>query len=215
MWSKIDGLFVNSRGIFDLRALEDPIALKTDWGPLVSSGWNICTHRLSSIQGKRHMQVAPMSHLFCLFCISLGVVISAFVTDQLNNPSPSAVTSGNMPLWLVPIFPYIFSAYGIGMHWWLYRKNVLFDKKKGVYVRQGRSFSLDEVHAIQLIGERCYGNNQFNSYEMNLVLKTGERFSVTDHGSLRGIRVDSERLAEYLGIPVWDLVDYDIRTAMH
>ena len=82
---------------------------------------------------------------------------------------------------------------------------------QGTYTCRRESSSLHEIHAIQLIREYCVGSkNSYHSYEMNLVLKTGWRFNVTDHGSLGAIREDGKRLAEYLSIPVWDLIDYDI-----
>ena len=199
------------RKFFDRRTLEDPVALKTCWDPLVIGGWNFCTHRLLSSQGRAQMQVAPIAHLFCFFCIGLGIVISGYTVNVLNDPDPSVVTSGNIPIWLVPYLPLTFSVFGSGLLWWLYRKNVLFDKKKGIYVRQGRRFSLNEVHAVQLIKEYCANNNStYFSYELNLVLKTGERCNVTDHASLRAIRADGIRLAEYLGVPNWDAIDYEI-----
>ena len=202
------------RECFDLRTLEDPIALKTLWNPLVSGGWNFCTHRISSNNGIRQMHVSVIAHLFCFFCIGLGLSISRFISWSLSDPS--VVTSGNIPLWLVPFLPLTFSLFGAGTLWWLYRKNVLFDKKQGAYTFRGKSFPLHEVHAIQLIRECCTGTNMsYLSFEMNLVLKTGERFNVTDHAYLGAIRVDSKRLSEYLDIPVWDLIDYDIRAAIH
>ena len=209
MFKQLQKLFENNRDVFDLRILEDPIALKTSWDPLVSGGWSLCTHRLSSVNGKRQMQVSLIAHLFCFFCIGFGVYVSRLAVWMLNDPS--GVTGGNMPTWLVPIVPLVFSVYGFGLLWWLYRKNVLFDKRQGTYTYRRESSSLHEIHAIQLIREYCVGSkNSYHSYEMNLVLKTGWRFNVTDHGSLGAIREDGKRLAEYLGIPVWDLIDYDI-----
>lgn len=118
------------RKIFDRRTLEDPVALKTCWDPLVIGGWNFCTHRLLSSQGRAQMQVAPIAHLFCFFWIAVGVVLSGFVMNVLNDPS--VVTSGNIPIWLVPYLPLTFSVFGSGLLWWLYRKNVLFDKKRNL-----------------------------------------------------------------------------------
>ena len=207
-------MFGRGREVFDLRTLEDPVALKASWDPLVSGGWNFCTHRLSQNNGKMIIKVSPAAHLFCYFCIGFGLFVSrlmAWIIDE-----PSTVISGNMPTWMVPILPLVFSVFGGGLLWWLYRKNVFFDKKKGIYTCQGKSLPLDEIHAIQLIDEYCAGHERnYWSYEMNLILKTGERFDVTDHASLRAIRVDGKKLAEYLGIPVWDLIDYEIRSATH
>ena len=202
------------REVYELRALEDPVAMKASWDPLVSGGWNFCTHRLSPNNGKREMKVSPAAHLFCYFCICFGAIVSHLMAWILNEPS--AVTSGNIPTWMVPILPLSFSIFGGGLLWWLYRKNVSFDKKKGTYTFQGKSLPLHEIHAIQLIQECCAGRERiYLSYEMNLILKTGERFNVTDHASLRAIRIDGRNLAEYLGVPAWDLIDYEIRAATH
>ena len=146
---------------------------------------------------------------------SWSVYIACYVVSLSD---PSWVFSGNIPLWLVPVLPLTFSLFGAGTLWWLYSKNVLFDKKQGAYIFRGKSFPLREVHAIQLIREYCSGganNSSYLSFEMNLVLKNGERFNVTDHNSLGAIRFDSKKLSEYLDIPVWDLIDYDIRVGIH
>ena len=124
----------------------------------------------------------------------------------------SVVETENMPIWMFEIIPLSFSVFGIVMLWRLYRKNVLFDKKKGTFASSRRRLLLNEVHAIQLVSEYCMGSNSgYTSYEMNLILKSGERFNVTDHSSLGAIRVDAKMLAEYLGIPVWDVIGYQIQ----
>ena len=69
---------------------------------------------------------------------------------------------------------------------------------------------LADVYAIQLIKEyvTTYGtehSRSYYSYELNLVLKDGERMNVVDHGDLQRIRADAIRLGGFLGsLPVWD-----------
>lgn len=70
---------------------------------------------------------------------------------------------------------------------------------------------LADVYAIQLIKEYVPGSRRsgsrspYYSYELNLVLKDGERMNVVDHGDLQRIRADAIQLGEFLGnLPVWD-----------
>ena len=42
------------------------------------------------------------------------------------------------------------------------------------------------------------------NYELNLVLKDGERINVVDHGNLKKIQDDANTLSNFLGKPVWD-----------
>ena len=86
MFKEFQKLFGNKREVFDVRTLEDPIALKTSWDPLVSGGWNLCTHRLSSVNGRRKMQVSLIAHCFCFFCIGFGVCVSRLVVWNLDDP---------------------------------------------------------------------------------------------------------------------------------
>ena len=67
------------------------------------------------------------------------------------------------------------------------------------------------LHAIQLIREHVRGSkNSYYSYELNLITKDLNRWNVTDHGNLRAIRMHAQVLGDYLGIPVWDAIDYRI-----
>ena len=220
MLQQLRGLFKDRREFFDLNSLDDRVALITRWSPLESGGSNFCTHRLLSSRGTQaidspstllQMQVTPAANLFCFLFISIGIVFSIMFTNFFNDPS--VVTSGNIPTAIVPFLPLLFSIFGAGLLWWLHQKNVLFNKKEGIYTSQGTNFPLNEVHAIQLISEYVAGSdNSYYSYEMILVLNNGERFNVTDHGSLRAIRHDAEKLAHYLSIPVWDLIDHQVQT---
>jgi len=79
---------------------------------------------------------------------------------------------------------------------------------------------LADVYAIQLIKEYVPGSSgtdsrssPYYSYELNLVLKDGERMNVVDHGNLTRIRADAIKLGEFLGnLPVWDATWFDSAT---
>ena len=96
-----------------------------------------------------------------------------------------------------------------------------FDKSSGVFqttrptiTSQGnleltpQRARLEQIHALQLIGELVSINKRstFRSYELNLILKTGERINIADHGNLVAIRKDANILSEFLETPVWDAI---------
>jgi hypothetical protein len=95
---------------------------------------------------------------------------------------------------------------------------IVFDKYQGCFwkgrkVPNGVSDSqgikyfarLDEIHALQLISEYCRGNkSSYYSYELNLILKNGNRMNVVDHGNPEKLREDTQALSRFLGKPVWD-----------
>jgi hypothetical protein len=92
----------------------------------------------------------------------------------------------------------------------------VFDKVSGWYWRgndiqqqpnkpRGKDITaLHDIHALQIISEYVIsGKTSYHSYELNLVLKSGERINVTDHGNLRALELDARALAAFLNVPVW------------
>lgn len=67
---------------------------------------------------------------------------------------------------------------------------------------------LDDICAIQLISEYCSGDDSsYYSYELNLVLKDASRINVIDHGNKTRILEDTQILADFLDVPVWNAID--------
>ncbi len=92
----------------------------------------------------------------------------------------------------------------------------VFDKISGWYWRgndiqqqpnkpKGKDITaLHDIHALQILSEYVTGGQtSYHSYELNLVLKSGERVNVTDHGNLRAVDEDAKALATFLKVPVW------------
>ena len=79
-----------------------------------------------------------------------------------------------------------------------------------MFTRAGGRAGFDHIHALQIVSEYCGGGSSsgkirsFVSYELNLVLKNGERINLCDHGNIVRLREDAARLAEFLGRPLWD-----------
>jgi len=206
---------------YDPSQLNDPVAMQTDWGPLVSGGTSFRTrdfHQASPMQVE-----ARRSTQILLVCVAIAAAgVGLFVFAKMSDVSP-----------LVPILA------GIGFlvaAWIVFsrsNKPLIFDKENnlfGIKQRQGAPEVLcriDEIHAIQLIAESIGSHRRTKrrdsihigvrtttgsdvtvsySYELNLVLAEGRRVSVLDHGSLKHIRGDTNKLGEFLGVPVWDAI---------
>ena len=121
------------------------------------------------------------------------------------------------------IFPVLFGAIFTcvgGCIFYFGTQPVVFDRQKGFFwkgrtaphevLRKDRlkNFAkLDQIHALQLLSEYCRGNkSSYYSYEINLVLRDGQRLNVIDHGNPTKIREDAETVAAFLGKPVWDAI---------
>ena len=64
---------------------------------------------------------------------------------------------------------------------------------------------LEFIHALQIVAEFISGKNaNYYSYELNLVLKNGNRINIIDHNNKGRIDREAKVLSEFLGVPVWD-----------
>ena len=89
------------------------------------------------------------------------------------------------------------------------RRRILRGKSPDFRSHGGRkpaeSVELTRVKALQIISELCRGDkSSYHSYELNLILDNASRINVVDHGSLSKLREDANRLAQFLGVPIWD-----------
>ena len=105
----------------------------------------------------------------------------------------------------------VLAGVGFWVWWCMQRGESVFDCSLRSIAIGGKTYNLDQVCAIQLIREYVSNHDsQYYSYELNLVCADGKRINIVDHNSLRTIRKDSEVLADYLSIPVWDAIDFRI-----
>lgn len=206
--------------VFDPVQFDDPIAQKTEWTPAKDRGANFQTHRLVEVNHKRiEFQTTLGAKLFCMvpFLFAAGMIIGFvnFVrsTDEFF-----------LSISIIVVFLGILAttALGISLLYFNAAPTVL-DKKRGLFwkgwkspaeklIRKDREHKyiwLQEIHALQLISELCRGknNNRFYSYELNLVLKNGERINVVENVNQKKIQEDAERLSAFLGKPVWDAIE--------
>lgn len=198
---------------FDPSVLHDEVAMKTEWTPLCKGGSNFCTHTLQkSSPNLVEFKARYLALAFpCAFmAIGLGVIASIF--------SPEAPANKYGILFLV-IFGVFFFLGGF-FFFYVMKRSSNFDKNIGFYWKghansfrghqittSQKSCKLDRIHAVQLLRKKCTSDDgSYYSYELNLILKDGQRLNVIDHGKLEQLRADTEILSEFLGVPVWDIV---------
>jgi hypothetical protein len=193
---------------FDPAAFADPVATKTQWTPLVSGGASFRTHKLHRASETRwEFRAGAGTLLFCGVFAVVGFAVLSYGT--------SVVDEGK---WFLIPFGAVFATGGILM-WHFMAAPVVFDKDRG-YFCKGRKkperqidpsvlkhhVPLKEIHALQILSEYVRSDkSSYYSYELNLILKDGTRKNVIDHGNLKAIREDAMMLADFLGLPLWDI----------
>lgn len=213
------GKLSSGRVSFDPSCFDDPLALDTEWTPLKRGGANFCTHKLYQSDFDRYeFRVTIFARLFCSIFLLVGLG-TMFVPPIINILKGRSLWQGFETIFLF-LFGLVFAfvGYMLLVH---YIVPIAFDKKNGYFWKGRKSpdyivnvdvikhvVLLDNIHAIQLISERCKGENGFYlSYELNLVLEDASRMNVIDHGNKTSIIQDANKLSFFLGVPVWNAMD--------
>lgn len=214
----------NARFEIDPAVFNDPLALQTEWSPASPGGSNFKTHKLHEVDGQRMEFRATMGmKLFAGLFLVIGLGVMAIAPWRLwISGEPFA-----KDMLFLLIFGLLFAGVG-GFMLYSALTPTVFDKGHGYFCKNRRKpehtftvvdiknhVPLTRIHALQLITERVTSNSSrggsstYKSHELNLVLDDGTRLNVVDHGCVTTIRADAQRLATFLGKPLWDATDPD------
>lgn len=151
--------------------------------------------------------------------MALGLIIPVLM---MTSTIKSGSSSEPLPF-LLTLVPLVFFIAGF----FLFRsstKPIVFNKTTG-YFWKGRLKDnespdqkalkeycrLTDIAALQIVAEHISGSSSssgrsqsYRSYEINLILRNAGRLNVIDHGNRKKLMEDAEKLASYLGVPVWD-----------
>lgn len=107
------------------------------------------------------------------------------------------------------------------------KKRAVFNLSKRQFFKEGENsqdimplishhaISFNDIHGLQLL-EVYHPDSNFHhrrtrhsyySYELNLILKSGERINIMSHGDKGDIILDAKRLAKHLAVPIWHKLD--------
>ena len=186
--------------------IRDALADQTTWSPLVPGGTNFRTRQLAEI-GPMRLEYKALrgAVLFAMLFVTIGLVTAltpfvyaSFFDFVFEIWMPIALLAGSL-------------CFAIGGAFLLKDvRRVGFDKAQGVFIRGRTRISLADVRAVQIVGEALrtggmYTAANFQSYEINLVLRDADRTNVVDHGDeLDRVHEEASKLAEFLSVPLWD-----------
>lgn len=193
----------------------DPIAEETEWSalPIGMTMLHVVT-QVTSLVGPDRLEFKPSPWFirFLLMIASIPLVIGLVLFAV--NPTPPKMILFICCILLVPSLLFVVLA------WMMTIKPIVFDQTLGTFWRGTKlpptplddgetrevCVKLDEVHAVQLISDVVYKKMAF---QMNLVLKNGRRIKVIEHGHPTYLQQDAEKVAQFLGVPVWNGITRD------
>jgi len=186
--------------------VQEALADRTLWSPLVPGGTNFTRRRLADTgEARLEYRALPGSLAFGGLFLSIGILALAGAAAWATLVDWAVVLPMGIPVFVGLVFV------GIGAaHLAQDVAPVRFDKRNGRFRRGRARCSLTDIRAIQLLAERGtvagrYTAASFLSYEINLVLADGSRTNVVDHGDDPAtVHRDASRIAEFLSVPVWD-----------
>jgi hypothetical protein len=213
----------------DPENINDPIAHKTSWDPLVTGGANYRTRWLKQSTSTQ-FEFVPTKTSVCFYWgfLVLGFVFTGIFLHAGRN-ALFFLFGGLVFIFIGTMIRYIMNT------------PIVFDSTSGFFWKgrkkpdpygedlQNLSIDsltkLDQIYALQLISElvvqertrdstsknpiifggrrRTY-MNKFCSYELNLVLKDGNRINVLDHGDIVSLREEAKILSDHLSVLLWD-----------
>lgn len=189
------------------------IAMKVDWAPLCKGGANFKTSVIKQINSSRLEVLKSKGGLLFsgLFAV-IGIGTLIFGTYFIIQDHGLGFSI------LGPIlFGGVFAAVGIGLI--IFPRPRVFDLRYGWFwsgdkslareqdfMKLKKSTRISEIAAIQVISEHLSGNKggSYSSWEINLVSDDGKRLNVMDHGNKKSIDTDAQKLADFLGVPIWE-----------
>jgi len=184
--------------------LDDGVAEKTGWSPLKGRGR---TRRIRTVGANRlEFRVLPEAVSIYVYFMIIGTVSFFAILSQPR------LSLGSVALALTCALLFV----GCGLVIFYLTNPLVFDKIRGFFwkgrkkpddvcarQRPDSCARLGEIHAIQILQKLKRGKDDI-VYELNLVLRDGNRIYLTDLISLETARGYAETLSRFLERPVWD-----------
>jgi len=215
--SEVDDLLDGS-SISEYLETDDPVVALTSWKSLSRGGQDFKSHTMVRVD-EDHLEFRiSLQSILAYLSMSLVGVIIIFVSIFGKMIGMSG--SGN------PIVIFLVGLLFSGLGFYLFKRaqeTICINRAfRAIYkgsidpasVMNPHAVdyfhSLDKLHAVQLLQKYVKNhsdgkNNSYFSYELNLVLNDGTRIKVLDHGNVKAIVKQSNALAEFLQVPLWNV----------
>lgn len=105
-------------------------------------------------------------------------------------------------------------------------KSIMIDGENScITLKNGEKIEFKNIHAFQILEEyvkdkkresnaRNSTSVDYWSYELNIVLKNGERVNLMDHSEFDVLRRDASKVAGLIKAPIWDSTDENAKTPL-
>lgn len=205
---------------FDPKSLDDPLALEIKWTAAHPHSQSFVSHQLLKVNARLLRYKPTKMYLFTrmIFVVvgigALFATIYGYLTDGLDLKAVAALS--------------VFALAFLGLGFYFLNEALLpinFDRNRQYYWRDKKSPTeaisksdlkqfarFDDIHAIQLLKKVVRNRNskghtsKTTCYELNFVLKDGERLDVVCFGKADVLRKDARTLARFMDIPIWDAI---------
>ena len=182
----------------------DPVARETPWQAMDGGHASFATHRTASMGANRLVlrpTREPLIWSGVIVALGLGLLgVASWVPQAKLLPPVAAAIFGIGVYLATQVRPFVFDR-ALGAYWQGWRSSpprILASRGSG---------PLDRIHALQLLDHRADSDEEgwrMQLFQLNLVLDDGSRITLLDHGHTSAVCVDGERLADFLGVPLWD-----------
>jgi hypothetical protein len=210
---------VNESETFDPSSIGDPVAMQTKWKPVESNGvfpwinklfnWS---RELVEIGANRiEFKASIRAKLFYSVFILIGMTVLIGVPIAHSSARKFSFDTFTLLASLVSVAvgrlmfhfgtaPIVFDKYK--RFFWKGRiaPNEVDDRQEIIFFAE-----FNDIHALQLISKVYHSSKKsYYNYELNLVLKKGNRINVVEYRDPKRLRKDAQVLSAFLGKPVWD-----------
>jgi hypothetical protein len=202
---------------FDPSSLNDPIAMQTQWVLItrLHSGL-LRDHNLVKINNFQ-MEFRATIGSRVLFMIPM-ILLLTFTIGSLIDLSSELASRKIIVDVVVSVLSFAFMI-GLGWIFYLITRPVVFDAHiKALWkgrimpvvignIKGIKHFTkFNNIHALQLLSKYSYEKASGYNYELNVILKNGNRINLVSYRGEEEIEEDCQVLSKFLGKPVWNAI---------
>lgn len=186
----------------------DPLAQKTQWTQFSASTANFRTMHLVNVPGGMEYRLTPLAVAFAVIMVVIGPTIMWKGGPYgFNGTFDPVKWDGQLVNLLIGAALTLGGTYLPYFH---HRERPRFDIGNYIFISGKDSFSLQDIHAIQLIrttetseGDDGQIETEHNN-QINLVRKDASRVHLINLQSAEAVRGDAATISLLLGCKVWD-----------
>jgi hypothetical protein len=189
-----------ARKAYEIRR-KDPQNNKSPIFP--DTGTNFRDREISQINGSR-IEIKPTIQSYLFYLIVMGIAGFIFIIG-INQKYQTTFSTTIFTIVLIVIVSKIPVAI-----YKLITTKIVFDQNRNIFW-MGRDeynaktkISLQDIDSIQIITKTIVDSEgpNWKSYELNIVVKNGDRYNILDHSNIKKIMEEGEILSKFLGVPL-------------